>query len=103
VTFVIDNEVSMRLALAHTAFGRGVAQTHPEECDRVDWRSTLRYAATVKRRRECDIVRLVALRRWGGTAFGTARLVEFALSADDASLFRPVGPFHHGGDGKTSV
>jgi hypothetical protein len=30
-----------------------------------------------------------------GTAFGTARLVELALSADDALLFRPVGPFHH--------
>ena len=27
-----------------------------------------------------------------GTAFGTARLVELALSADDASLFRSVGP-----------
>src|SRR5207302_4047543 len=33
-----------------------------------------------------------------GTAFGTARLVEFALSADDALLFRPVGPFHHRGN-----
>jgi hypothetical protein len=27
-----------------------------------------------------------------GTAFGTALLVEFALSADDALLFRSVGP-----------
>jgi hypothetical protein len=30
-----------------------------------------------------------------GTAFGTARLVELALSADDALLFRSVRPFHH--------
>src|SRR5260370_39106101 len=30
-----------------------------------------------------------------GTAFGTALLVEFALSADDALLFRSVRPFHH--------
>jgi hypothetical protein len=38
-----------------------------------------------------------------GTAFGTARLVEFASSADDALLFRSVGPFHHGGDAKSSL
>jgi hypothetical protein len=35
------------------------------------------------------------------TAFGTARPVELALSADDASLFRSVGQFHHRCDGKT--
>src|ERR1700686_1910873 len=33
-----------------------------------------------------------------GTAFGTARLVELALSADDALLFRSVRPFHHRSD-----
>jgi hypothetical protein len=33
-----------------------------------------------------------------GTAFGTARLVELALSADGALLFRSVRPFHHRGD-----
>jgi len=74
----------------------------PEECNRVDWRSTLRYAATAKRRWERDIVRLLTLRRWVGTAFGTARLIEFALSADDALLFRSVGPIHHRGDGEFS-
>ncbi len=68
---------------------------HSEECNRVDWRSTLRYAATAKRRWDRDIVRLLTLRKWVGTAFGTARLVEFALSADDALLFRSVRPFHH--------
>jgi hypothetical protein len=35
-----------------------------------------------------------------GTAFGTARLVELDLSADVASLFRSIRPFHYGGDGK---
>jgi len=30
-----------------------------------------------------------------GTAFGTARLIEFVLSADDAWLFRLVGLVHH--------
>src|SRR5258705_17094 len=60
-------------------------------------RSHLRYAATAKRRWERDIVHLLALRKWAGTAFGTARLVEFALSADDALLFRPIGPVHHRG------
>jgi hypothetical protein len=68
---------------------------HSEESNRVDWRSTLRYGATAKRRRERDIVRLLMLRKWVGTAFGTARLIEFSLSADDALLFRSVGPFHH--------
>jgi hypothetical protein len=68
---------------------------HSEECNRVDWRSTLRYAATAKRSWERDIVRLLMLRKWVGTAFGTARLIEFALSADDALLFRSVGPLHH--------
>src|ERR1700730_6782362 len=33
-----------------------------------------------------------------GTAFGTARLAEFALSADDALLFRSVRPFDHRGN-----
>jgi hypothetical protein len=61
----------------------------------VDWRITLRCAATTKRRWERDIVRLRTLRKWVGTAFGTAWLVGFALSADDALLFRSVGPFHH--------
>ncbi len=35
------------------------------------------------------------LRKWVGTAFGTARFIEFALSADDALLFRSAGPIHH--------
>src|SRR5713101_3225094 len=35
-----------------------------------------------------------------GTAFGTAWLVELALSADGALLFGSVGPFHHRGDAK---
>jgi hypothetical protein len=48
--------------------------------NRVDWRSTLRSAATAKRRWERDIIRLLTLRKWAGTAFGTARLIEFALS-----------------------
>jgi len=66
-----------------------------EECNRVDWRSTLRNVARAKRRWERDIVRLLMLRKWVGTAFGTARLIEFALSADDALLFRSVCPIHH--------
>jgi hypothetical protein len=73
---------------------------HSEECNRADWRSTLRYAATAKRRSKRDIVRLLTLRKRVGTAFGTARLVELALSADDALLFRSVRPFHHRGDGE---
>jgi len=74
---------------------------HSEECNRVDWCSTLRYAATAKRRWEREIVRLLTLRKWVGTAFGTARLVEFALSADEALLFGSVGPFHHRRDAET--
>src|SRR5712692_6987877 len=35
-----------------------------------------------------------------GTAFGTAWLVELALSADGALLFRSVRPFHHWRDTK---
>src|ERR1700730_9286484 len=65
---------------------------HAEERNRIDSRSTLRYAAPAKRRWERDIVRLLTLRKWVGTAFGTAWPVELALSADDAALFRPVGP-----------
>ena len=79
---------------------RTETRIHSEECNRVDWRSTLRYAATAKRRWERDIVRLLTLRRWVGTAFGTARFAELALSADDASLFRSVRPFHHWRDTK---
>src|SRR5258708_6360770 len=71
-----------------------------KECNRVEWRSTLRYAATAKRRWERDIVRLLTLSKMVGTAFGTARLIRFALSADDALLFRSVGPIHHRGNGK---
>jgi hypothetical protein len=59
--------------------------------------SALRYAAAAKRRWKREIVRLPTLRRRVGTAFGTARLVAFALSADDAWLFRTVRPFHHRG------
>jgi hypothetical protein len=78
------------------AFGlRDEHRADSEECNRADWRSTLRYAAAAKRRWKREIVRLPTLRRRVGTPFGTARLVEFALSADDALLFRPVGPFHH--------
>jgi hypothetical protein len=80
--------------------GRTEHRIHLEECNRVDWRSTLRYAAAAKRRWERDIVRLLTLRKWVGTAFGTARLVELALSADGALLFPCVRPFHHGGDGE---
>jgi hypothetical protein len=71
-----------------------------EERNRVDWRSTLRHAPTAKRRWERDIVRLLTLREWVGTAFGTAWFVEFVLSADEASLFRSVRPIHHRGDGE---
>src|SRR5260370_3823838 len=74
------------------AFGlRDEHRAHPEECNRADWHSTLRYAAAAKRRWKREIVRLPTLRKRIGTAFGTARLVEFALSADDALLFRSVG------------
>jgi hypothetical protein len=58
---------------------RTETRIHSEECNRVDWRRTLRSAATAKRRWERDIVRLPMLRKWAGTAFGTARRVEFAL------------------------
>jgi hypothetical protein len=71
---------------------------HSGMCNRADWRSTLRYAATAKRSWKRDIVRLATLRKWVGTTFGTAWLVELALSADDALLFRIVRPFHHRGD-----
>jgi hypothetical protein len=59
-----------------------IAQTGVVRCD------TRRPA---KRRWKREIVRLPTLRKRIGTAFGTARLVEFALSADDALLFRSVG------------
>jgi hypothetical protein len=36
-----------------------------------------------------------------GTAFGTARHIEFALSADEALHFRSVRPIHHRRDAKT--
>jgi hypothetical protein len=36
--------------------------------------------------------------KWVGTAFSTAWLVEFALNADDALLFRPIRPLHHRGN-----
>jgi hypothetical protein len=74
--------------------------SHSEEYNRVDWRSTLQWAATAERWQEREIVRRPALRKRVGTAFSTARLVEFALSAEDTLLFRFVGPFHHGGDAK---
>src|SRR5712691_11920862 len=45
------------------AFGlRGEHRAHPEECNRADWRSTLRYAAAAKRRWKREIVRLPTLR-----------------------------------------
>jgi len=78
-----------------------VNSTGSEDCNRFHWLSTLRYAITAKRRWERDIVRLPTLRKWVGTAFGTARLGGVALSADDALLFRSVRPLHHGGDGET--
>jgi len=49
---------------------------HSQACNRVDWRSTLRYAATAKRRRERDIVTLLTLRN--GSA---QRLVQHGLSS----------------------
>jgi len=49
------------------------------------------------------IIRLLTLPKQVGTAFGTAWLVQFALSADDALLVRSVGPFHHRGDGKSQI
>ena len=50
----------------------------------------VRCDTTAKARCERDIVRLLTLRKWVGTAFGTARLAEFALSVDDALLFRSI-------------
>src|SRR6266849_9600395 len=45
------------------AFGlRDEHRAHPEECNRADWRSTLRYAAAAKRRWKREIVRLPSLR-----------------------------------------
>jgi hypothetical protein len=49
------------------------------------------------------MIRLLTLEKRAGTAFGTARLVELALSADEALLFCPVRPFHHGGNGKSHI
>jgi hypothetical protein len=37
---------------------------YSEECNRADWRGTLRYAAAAKRRWQRDIVRLPTLRKW---------------------------------------
>jgi hypothetical protein len=69
---------------------------------RLEWRRLASYAAIrgdrqmkVGTRRSPAYASKVA-----GTAFGTARLVELALSADDALLFRSVRPLHHRGDGK---
>jgi hypothetical protein len=68
---------------------------HSEEYNRVDWRSTPRYVGNRQtkvgpRHRSPAYASKVV-----GTAFGTARLVGLALSADDAFFFRSVGPFHH--------
>jgi hypothetical protein len=79
VTFVIDDEVSMRLALAHTTLhSAGAWRELTRKSAIANWRSTLRHEATAKRRWEHDIVRLLTLRKWVGTAFGTARLVGLA-------------------------
>ena len=75
---------------------RTETRIHSEECNRVDWRRTLRSAATAKRRWERDIVRLQYASKVAGTAFGTAQPIGFALSADGALLFCSVRPFHHG-------
>jgi hypothetical protein len=60
---------------------------HSKGYNLVDWRNTLRCAVAAKRRWEREIVRPWAFRMLVGTAFGTARLIEFALSANWASLF----------------
>jgi hypothetical protein len=44
--------------------GRTEHRIHSEKSNRVHWRSTLRYAATAKRRWGRDIVRLRTLRMW---------------------------------------
>jgi hypothetical protein len=66
-----------------------------EEYNRVDWRSTLRYAVAAKQTQIHEIIRSRRLVNNIGTAFGTARLIASTLRADAASLFRSVGPIHH--------
>jgi hypothetical protein len=66
-----------------------------EEYNRVDWRSTLRYAVAAKQTQTHEIIRSRRLVNNIGTAFGTARLIASTLRADAASLFRSVGPIHH--------
>jgi hypothetical protein len=89
----VDGTPYLRRKEPQTTKAKRARDVHSD--NRVAWRSTLRYAATAKRKWKRDIVRLLTLRKWLGTAFGTAWLVELALSADDALLFRPVRPLHH--------
>ncbi len=65
-------DITTRLLMADRTGHR----IHSEECSRVDWRSTPRYAATAKRRWERAIVRLLTLRKWSAQ-----RLVQHGLSS----------------------
>ena len=84
----------------------GVPAQAADSLGRVQSRRLASYAA-IRRNRQTKVGTRhrspVYARKRGGTAFGTARLVEFALSPDDALLFGSVGPLHHRGHGKTAV
>jgi hypothetical protein len=57
--------------------GRIEYRIHSEECNRVDWRSTLRYAATAKRRWERDLLLLAFLFSPSDTVSGAATINSF--------------------------